>query len=381
MVFYIDRSIHNTLLMRELSEDEEVFFANLANKHRVGNCYLCGDIDSLETLSHRLGNPSGNIYRQIINHYSESGTVINTVGTVIVLSFEESIHQDKLPSILQTEDKVNFVPISAAQNWSQDHLCCLLGENLNDCDFYESIATYYCSKHGIKGLQIRFHHENGGGNTICHVLKKCVQNDKSTTLCIVDSDKKYGISKEYPQSPALGDTCLNAQEVSNALKHSNPFPPHMLYILDVHEVENLIPIAILQMLKQTELPDMRDGLDRLKSLIAVHDGEPILYYDFKDGFPYIKGLPQRAYWKQVLLELGYTEENMPPYDKKCDKLGNESNIVFPKLSNNNLLFRAITVLRAMNISSLSLESYLEPIWENLGQLMLTWGCASSQFSA
>lgn len=380
MVFYVDHSIHNTLLTRALSEDEEVFFANLANKYRAGNCYLCGDIDSIEALSRQLGNPSGNIYRQIMNHYSESGNVINAVETVVVLSFEDGFQQDKLPSILQTEDKVYFVHISIAKNWSQEYQSCLLGENLIDCAFYENIATHYCINHGIKGLQVRFHQENGGGNTICQVLNKCVQNDKSLTLCIVDSDKKYGTSEEYPQSPALGGTCLNAQKASKALK-DNSLPPHMLYILDVHEVENLIPMAILQQLVQTGLPDMQKGIDRLKSLTTIDDGEPILYYDFKNGFPYIQGSPQRAYWKQILLELGYEEENMPPCNKQSDGSGNESNIVFPQLSKTNLLSRAIAVLETANMSSLSLESYLEPIWETIGKLMFTWGCAPSQFSA
>lgn len=377
MVFYIDHSIHDVLNSRELFEDEAIFFANLANMYRMGTCYLCGNINSLDTLSQQLGNPSGNIYQSIKKSYSESGAVMEVVHTVMVLTFQEYPSPDNLPTILQVQNKAIYIPISVAQKWSLSKKCCLLAENLSDCTFYERVATYYCIKHRIRGIQVCFHHENGGGNTTCNVLRKCVQEEKELTLCIIDSDKKYGISEEYPNEPARGDTFHRAHRVSIELCEDENLPPHALKPLDVHEIENLIPQQVLKQLRK-ELPAMDRGLNLLEKLSKIECGSPILYYDFKMGFPLLKVGPQRSYWKEILLALGGTEADIPPLNQSKDDRDDRNDpykLFFPPLSNNNLLTRANLLLDDATLPTLRLDTYLLPHWEQIGELMLTWGCA------
>lgn len=374
MVFYIDYSIHDVLNTRKLSEEEAIFFADLSNMYRKGACYLCGNINSLDILSQQLGNPSDNIYRSVKKCYAESGAVMRAVQTIIVLTFLESPSIDDLPEILQVQNKAIFIPISVAQKWSPNKKCCLLAENLNDCTFYERIAAYYCLKHGIKGIQICFHHENGGGNTICDVLRKCVQKEKEFTLCIIDSDKKHGVSDEYPNEPARGDTFCRASRVSTELLKDTDLPPHALKPLDVHEVENLIPQQVLEQI-QKELPAMDRGLDLLEKLRKIECGSPILYYDFKMGFPLIKDEPKRSYWKKILFALGGTEADVPPVNRPKNDRVDPYKLFFPPLSNNNLLTRANLFLNDTTLPTLHLDTYLLPYWEQIGELMLTWGCA------
>lgn len=374
MVFYIDHSIHDVLETRRLSEEEAIFFANLANMYRKGVCYLCGDIKSLDTLSRQLGNPSGNIYHLVEKCYAESGAVMGVVQTVIVLTFQESPSSDNLPDILQVQNKAFFIPVSVAQSWSLNKKCCLLAENLSDCVFYERIAAYYCFKYGISGVQICFHHENGGGNTTCDVLKKCVQDEKELTLCIIDSDRKHDVSEKYPNTPARGDTFRRTNRISKELLKDTNLPPHALYPLDVHEVENLIPQQILKQI-QKQLPSMDRGLNLLERLKEIDCGNPVLCYDFKEGFPCMKGEPQRSYWKKIIFLLGGTEADMPPTTKPKDDIVDQSELFFPPLSNKSLLIRANSLLNNAALLTLHLDTYLLLYWEKIGQLMLTWGCA------
>lgn len=380
MVYYIDHTIHDALSARDLTEDEEVFFANLANQYHLGHCYLCGDVQSLAALSAKLGTPSHKIYRQVAACYAESGAVMNLVRIVVVLSFSGSIAQVKLPSVLQADGKVCFVPVAQAEHWSQNHHCCLLGENLNDCKLYEYIAAYYCQHQRIKGLQVAFHHENGGGNTINRVLSKCVREDQVLTLCIVDSDQKYGWTKAYG-SPCKGETCRLVKEESDKLNQEVGFPPHHLHILPVREVENLIPTQILRAFPKRRYPELSTGIKQLETLATILEGKPVLYYDFKLGFPIISHEPQRVYWKQVLLALGRTEEEMPPCAKPMEDVDPTALRTFPPITNKDLLAEAIDQCQQTDVATLVLDAYLERQWEDLGSLLLTWGCVTPQWSA
>lgn len=74
----------------------------------------------------------------------------------------------------------------------------------------------------------------------------------------------------------------------------------------------------MQILKEQvdECPEMEQGLKMLESLAHTDQGKPLLYYDLKLGFPFIKDGPQRAYWMEIMQILGGTVHNMPPKAKK-----------------------------------------------------------------
>lgn len=368
LVFYIDKSIKDELSNREILESEMLFFSDMASAYQHGFCYLCGDITSLDYLSEHLGNPSNNIYNAVKSHYAENGIIIQAVSKVCILTFQKEYSMNILPDILQKENKSIFIPIqlAIAQNIKLNELCCLVGENLIDCKFYEMITKYYCYKNNMEKFNFKFHPESGGGNTTCEVFEKVVETDKFLSLCIVDSDRNYGSSKEYPGEPHNGDTLNRIQK-----KILSKLPPHEIYPLHVHEIENLIPFQILQRIKQEQLPDMEKGLNFLKELKNINKEEAILYYDFKNGFPYMKEKPKRAYWKNILLELGRDSLKIPPETGKQDN----QNMTFPPLSKNKLLEKAIEILQKEDIQ-LHIDDYLFPHWNEIGILILTWCCTS-----
>lgn len=379
-------SIKKELSARALKLEEDLFFHDLAISYQRGDCYLCGDPASLDVLCRNQAGITRNIYQVIKSRHLENGAAMNAVQRVFVLTYQENPSLDSLPEILQNEDKCCFlyIPIALRNRWRLSSECCLLAENLDDIEFYFFMAKRYCLERHIPHQRIGFHRENGGGNTTCDVLEKCIVQDRVPVLCLVDSDRKHGMTKAYPNEPAIGDTLDRVQKTVQRLAGHSAFPPHHLFPLHVHEIENLIPSQLLWKLCQELIPDMRLRLERVVHLQDIKEGEPLLYYDYKEGFPYIKKMPQRAYWKEVLLELGGEPSPMPPQDKPERGTYFPDALFFPPL-NNKLLDHTLKIINSSEydtiLKTLQIDDYLKSIWEDVGVQMLTWGYVNEPIRA
>ena len=354
-----------------MTDDETYFFVDMASSCRNGQCYLCGDIKSLKILSEQLHPPASNIYNALLSKYAESKSIMNIISKVFVITMNINLSFEHLPDVLKSTDKHDFILIDDAIDWKINEACCLLAENLEDCEFYNLIAQTQNSY----GINIKFHYENGGGSTTSDVLYKCVAKEKVPTLCIIDSDQKYGATKSF--FPPKGDTLKRVIDIGKKLKPENSSPPHCIFPLNVHEIENLIPISILQKLKD-KYPNMESGLNLLIELTKIDNGTPILYYDMKTGFPFIKEDAQRAYWKEILIQLGGTiESDMPPNDKTADK-----SLFFPPLCNSSLLKQVNIFIKENCLNKkFQVDDYLTSYWTEIKEVILTWGCASNPMYA
>lgn len=384
-IYYIDQSIKNEFANRALKPEEELFFNDLAAAYQRGDCYLCGDLGSLEFLYQKLPGVSQKIYRIIKSHHLENGAAMNSVHCVFVLTYQEVPSLTSLPEILQNKNKCCFIciPEAIAENWRLSTKCCFLSENLDDINFYLFIARYYCHKMHIPHQRIGFHTENGGGNTTCDVFKKCVSQDKNLVLCISDSDKKYGKTRDYPAEPAIGDTLKRIQAKAKEIDALAEHLPYHLFPLHVHEVENLIPFQLLQSLSQKSLPDILPKLGYVLQLQSIKNGEPLLYYDYKKGFPYIKSAPQRAYWQEILMELGGELSSMPPQEKQEEGTYCPDALFFPPL-HRNLLAHTLNIITSEAdslLKSLHIDDYLKNIWDDIGLQLLTWGYVNEPIRA
>ncbi len=377
MVIFIDESIYERLKNLELKEDENIFFSNLAFAHRQGKCYLCGNIMSIEYLSQALEGPAAGIYRQIMSRHSESGEILNLVEKVLVLAFTGDVSQRNFPSALMVDGKPMITPVETAMQWNLDRPCCLLGEDLSDCNFYKSMGEYFLKKRLITSLHIAVHSESGGGSSLGDGLKKCVSEDLTPTLCIVDSDRKFGAFDENETLPK-GNTLKTVENVSEELKNVKGIPPFVMFPLDVHEAENLIPTCILHSIKK---PDVGAGLVLLDKLKNLFCGKPALYYDLKKGFPYIADGAQRRYWTSILLTLGGHESDMPPKTKEeAKQLGENS--FFPHVIGRKALDEAVKSMQKKTLAGdFVIDDHLHMFWDAIGALVLTWGCANMPASA
>lgn len=351
MIFYIDETVRTRIANDGITEKQAMFFSELAFSYQHGHCILCGNLDSINQLSSTLEGYPGSIYRLVAAKYTEHRGLMEVVSSVFVLSFASALDKTTLPSFLH--QKCRFLPIEEAMNCKIYFPCSLLGENLTDCDFYKLIGKYYCAKHSIQGITIDPHVEHGGGNPISKVLHKCVQQELVPTLCIVDSDRKYGKTKRCKDEPRLGSTYCGVRDIQRKLERANCYTPYCVYPLHVHEAENLIPLSVIEGLSKSQ-SNMKTGLDFLHCLKGIYAGSPLLYYDLKNGVNISQNPQRNAYWNEIAEVLG---ESLP----------------FPNLHCNDILEDSVNYI-SMDIDSIVIDDYLIPFWDELGNHIVTWCC-------
>ena len=353
MIIYIDRTIGTYGRKHQFSTDELAFFSHLAIAHRNGNCFLCGDILSIECIMNHIGGWEKSVYKWVRNHNTQVKSIIGLVESLIVLSYDNT---PQVPSFISSKSRL--IKIDDAISFNPNFPCALIGENLDDCKFYKLLAARYLKEHNVKGISIAFHSAQGGGATTNKAFENSVLSNHIPTLCIVDTDVKYYKTKKYPQDPAIGDTAKKVIDTLAGFPKTTP-PIYDLLCLPVHEIENLIPSCIIINLS----PDSKEMRAFLKSLHAINGGQPILYYDFKEGFQKIKKDQAVEYWYAIAESIGNFN---PPY------------------TGTNTLVKAIETLEEMDnngqqtIHTVTVDDYLAVLWNDIGKKVFSWGCASNK---
>lgn len=361
MLIYIDRTIESHGKTIGLNDEERIFFSELAISHQQGNCMLSGEIKSIEWLMNELGGIHSAIYKQILNRHTAVRSIVELVETLLVLSYD---NQPSLPSFFGSKHRV--MNMQDALKYRINLQCSLVAENLEDCAFYELIAKRFLHDNKVKGINFSYHHELGGGDTINTVFQKCVEEDKVITLCLVDSDIKYGSTKKYPGLPARGVTVKKLEATHNKLRNNSNNMTFELYCLPIHEIENLIPLAVLESIATSFVPSMKPGMLYIQKLLKHNLVDAVLCYDFKNGGNKVKEDPSVTYWIEI-----------------AETIGDDS---FPGLCS-KVLEKAVEVLEGNTldeqnrINSVVIDSHLLPYWNEIGLKVFSWGCASQPIRA
>lgn len=359
LIIYIDKTIADYCTKNELTTEEKILFNQLAIAHKRGDCFLCGDLSSIEELIKWTDELSSSIYKMIRNKHSEVGSLITLVNRLVILSFSEnSVTPDFIPTSCNTYYLIVNQIIKNHLNVYKP--CTLIGENLQDCKFYKMMANRYLAINNFHGVSVSCHLEHGGGNTTDSIYNKCVVEDKVPTICIVDSDIKSRETKMFPNHPAIGDTAKRIKKAHRRLMKQTNVIPFDCYCIPIHEIENLIPIVIIE-----RLPHNTEGLCLLKKLLENHLEEAILVYDFKNGInvDMSENSPCAIYWREI-----------------CEQIEEQD---FTKVGNNIL----DNALRLMEDSSneecyyknIPLDDYLKKQWEEIEKIVFSWCCASLPF--
>ena len=329
---------------------------------------------------------------------------MDAVSTVFIITDQEDAQTqgdaEALPRRLRQadqSDKRRFIRLLDAISfqWKLNQSCCLLSENAEDCNFYRHIAERRLHREEIHTeIKISFENLGGGGNDTGKELRRFVERECRPVLCLADTDQKYG--KLSGHTPKVGKTLQHIQDAHTELdrlqQSGQALPPFQFFPLAVHEVENLIPLEILSALTERipEANDQRETyqnglamLQRLKTL-NIEDsrlenfrtGDPLLCYDFKNGLPYI--LPnepeRRIYWEIIISALGENDCSIP-----TQKRGVCKDQFFPPL-HRRVLETAIAYLSEADHRFLpvELEPPLDHMWDEIGQVVFTWGCAATR---
>lgn len=376
MIYYIDKSCVDAL---DTGNDDCIAcFESLALSRRHGENMLLAERRVLDFLSksEKLSDVSRGVYRRLLAKASEFKLILKSVERYcrIMGNAETSI---------ETEDGKTVVYISAAEMGKRDmhKLSIILAENVDDIKFYKIIGKHYTAKYNIGNIKIDFADRLGGGSTTSGILESIIAEEKNMCLCISDSDKKY-------PGDSAGDTLKKIMKTAEDNKEKKYFWD--VIPLEVHEIENLIPVNVLEEI-QREKGVVMEGIGFVKFLYgkSVEGDSPYVYYDFKNGIKLKRFFlhksadeqekkkfdrlePYRQYWRGYIEEYGITIE-----DNKQDALAGG---ICEKI-----LIHTLDFLNGMTgeelLKKCRVGGMLEKYWDDIGSRILSWGCVGERFAA
>lgn len=266
----------------------------------------------------------------------------------------------------------------------------LLTENIKDSKLYELIGMKYLQNKFSRGIKISMQTCSGGGNTTYDTFCDMRQENKFT-LCILDNDKSH------PEKPE-GDT--SRRFPTSIREHESQQAVH---ILNVREVESLIPINILEQIvtsanRGINRPRQESGeplpqyhyesaavtaIDKIKQLDIDTQYEFRKYFDHKDGITLNTGLRldknRSPFWKNIFLREPTYIMKPCRTTNECVNTSTNQACECLKISGigENILEQSIPFIGVASYSSIknNLSRSIQTEWDILGQKVFSWGCA------
>lgn len=248
---------------------------NLAIAADESHHMLLGDIKALEFWNQQLGNdPCAAVLVDLINNYSTTTIPIFITEYVeVVLEYpqDRAYNGKHIYQLLYTS-------FTNSQNLSPTYL---IGEDENDSKFYGHILNWYKRINNINS-NISFNREGGGGHNTYRTFNTHIEQNH-ICICIVDTDRRY------PGAPE-GETAKNCR---NNVVCTPPYS--QLLVINVHEIENLLPKDIIDSLDWpiNKHPN-KEAFDELYTNIP--DKENLRYVDLKSGYSKHQKFSSDASW-------------------------------------------------------------------------------------
>jgi hypothetical protein len=366
MLIYIQDSLVNSL---ESNDDLILLLNHLGECGFHGVHFVIATRTSLKTLKNfePFSKAARTYYGNILKSYPDRKAAIKYIEEYIVLTFEEYIY---------VTGSVWHVPFKLLHNSFMFSETKVIGENVKDVNFFEESAIQYKKYIGLATYRLNIDDISGGGSTTYHVFKNESEKHKSPVLCITDSDQK---------SPV----CKFTNHVYDCRKFSNNYNTTWIIdhvIIDVHTVENLIPLGMHEIGLQR-----KDQLDKFELLKDRFYKVPDLfkYADLKRGIYLcdIFNFSQHIYdfymnYYNSLISLShinpkclYNNECLASYeDCKC--------IIFPSLGDNicEQILKAISNKNQLERTHIALHygDVSNDSWFFIGKKVFEWGIALKQ---
>lgn len=295
---------------------------------------------------------------------SDTINILNSVSYYIEINIDDKDLKEKVVFIdggskaKLTIGYDKFVDSSATQSTT------ILCEDIDDVSFYEKIGKFYAEKEKLSSMGMSYNPVNGGGaNT-----KKnfdAISDRGNICLCIVDNDKKH------PKSP-LGGTCRPFKDI----KYQNK---SRVIILDVHEVESLLPDFLIGDVLSSEhyRPQVIDSFDRLQEIININP-EAKFFFDYKKGITlkeaYSLDTSLGEYWVPLLSSLKQVRDSRCFKQKVCNC---KDSCFYIDGFGDNILHKVVAKINKHRVSSL--EKRIDPLtlkhWREIGREFFSWTCS------
>lgn len=264
------------------------------------------------------------------------------------------------PTSYKLEDKVGEISYSVFLDFDAASQCSLIAENDNDCVFYRYILSWYIKNHyPNQVIWTSFNDVNGSGGETPSAIKKELEKNH-VSVCIVDRDVKYP-----GDSPSKESTCSKCRRVNKVL------PFYKYKELDVHEIENLIPINYLLMVDGWK----GDAAQKKKAFEKICDNSQIMrYFDIKQG------VHRASEPTGALFEFGrLCYESNPDYLSEStylEKYASGCAVVYPGLIE-RALKKTIDLLSNEHLDPPQLLDFQLSNWNEIGSILLNYGIAKN----
>lgn len=247
----------------------------------------------------------------------------------------------------------------------------VIGENQSEINFYKYIAKYFKEQVGLASISLKCQPRMGGGNTTRVVYSNEQSQEKTFCLCFVDSDKKY------PQAN-IGDTLKAVKKADKADKLLAQY-----YSLNVREIENIIPLNILEKVTCHDV-NHEFGYNTLKKIIESDNYKDVLFLDIKNGlsitnYRRIKDVNLKSFINTICTNADlYTQEQLDEFLKVEKEDDIETKIVIQGLGS-NVLDRTIKYIDEYPNTKPSFDfNEQKDEWCRIGEIFVNWTCCDAR---
>lgn len=234
----------------------------------------------------------------------------------------------------------------------------LCTENQRDGKFYQIVCNYYLSQERILNMASRYKTWKGGGSDFGNALKNDSILSDNFIFAIADSDKCYPNDK-------IGKTAKSIKFLGH-----NRYNADYYILLNVSEIENLIPIKLVKKYNSDIAACLRDS--------------DLSYFDFKEGLKYqiLYEKDSRDYWKSNFSRITIDWDEIidfakdKSYSDYCDKVHGKTSLV-PGCGK-NLLDSLLNDNEWKNIREADFTQSQLSEWKEIGKKVFSWTCCSKK---
>lgn len=333
---------------------------NLATQVVGGNHLLTADYKAIEHFRTIFGHdPSvGLLFNQLYQNYSMIGVPQDVTTYIEVVKDNPVSRIDHGRNIFQKE-------FSYYLNIDVCIKARLISEDLNDTIFYGHVLKWFISQTS-SNYSFAFHGITGGGkNTYKVVLNEL--NALHITICIIDTDQKYPGCP--PEPNGTYDNCVTKIQ-STAVEYK-------LLPLDVHEIENIIPLNYIDRFDNWEHGDANDVRKKHAFDFLRNNAEEILpYFDYKKGIKkddMFKNNPDYRMFVEKCYEANNDlKNNNDSFASYVDSLQDKAEIYPNLIGGTGTINRALEMILNNTCPQPDLLHFQQDNWMKIGQALLDW---------
>ena len=364
MLFYLDNSLIVDASHQEFRPILKSVH-NLATQAVEGHHLLLGDVEAIDHFHNVFENDVivGPLFRKLA-----SNMAINTIPSSVTFYMEIILGTNNQRVVNGvTIYQMNYTHFSSLDASGQTMA---IGEDLNDVKVFEHILKWFINK-SHSNLHYSLHPLGGNGRNTYRVVQNEL-NSKHITICIIDTDMRHPNYTPAPDSTY--SLCLS-------VGHGVPY--YQLVSLNVHEIENIIPLNYIDSFDVWTTGSANDVRNkRAFDFLRTQANILLPYFDYKNGIHNNTDLTSNTDYLDYAEKCFFANsDKTSAYSDFTSYLSviSTKGIVYEQLlGGSGILTRTVALMDSPTCPAPVLEPFQEADWCVIGQNMLNWCIARNR---